>query len=224
MWEIRVLGVGWLVLAMCAHAWGLKRKIKTARCKYTFVVNELDSASCPQTVQADRHSEVSLRENPLVPLRAPKGVTANESGEVKEWLSNMEKQLSDELQKSNDINSTLARHETSLTKAEQLLAEYQSNFTAIFRMLRYLEMSIKDQGEISQNLDKKLSGVMLDVVEVNSVLSKKVVTVDGEIHTKNIEVQAVSQVTGCSRAPDAITFKGKALVAGFLILINNEII
>ncbi|WAR11570.1 FGL2-like protein [Mya arenaria] len=198
-----------LLTFSCGELARMKRKIKTHRCKYTFVVNEMDAADCPNSLpslQADREAQVSIPVNPLLPLRAPERISQS-SGEVKEWLSNMEKQLYDELQKTRDINSTLSRHEHSLSKAEKLLTEYQSNFTTVFRMLRYLENTILTHGEISKNLDKKLSGVMLDVVEVNNVLSKKVVTPDGIIQTKNIEVQSVSKVPSCSISPESVVFR-----------------
>lgn len=190
---------------------GLKRKIKTSRCKYVFVVNEVDSQKCPNSLselQADRQPEKSLPNNPLLPLNLPQSVgDKGNLTDTKSWLNNIEKLLYSELRKGEEINTTLSRHEVSLSNAEQLLKDYESNFTAIFRMLRYLETSIQEQNTMSRNLDKKLSGVMLDVVEVNNVLSKKVAKVDGQVQAKDIAVQSVSMVTSCSVAPESIIFR-----------------
>lgn len=203
-----------LILTLCLNCGkvtGLKRRIKTTKCKYTFVVNEMDTANCPSAlsqVQADKEPEKSFRVNPLLPLNVPTTATVENSNELKTWLNNMEKQLYSELKKSDIINTTLSKHEQSLSKAEQVLRDYETNFTTIFRMLRYLESSIQDQNKMSKNLDKKLSGVMLDVVEVNNVLSKKVTAVgDGQIHAKEIDVQSVSKVTSCSLSPETVMYR-----------------
>lgn len=198
----------------CESAKGLKKRIRTSKCKYTFVVNEMNTAvNCPNALsqlQADTEPQISFRANPLLPLKVPHTVSERQnSGEMKSWLNNMEKQLYQELKKSDQINTTLSKHEISLSKAEKLLTEYQSNFTAIFRMLRYLESSIQEQSSTSRNLDKKLSGVMLDVVEVNNVLSKKVTTKDGQVHSKDIQVQSVSKVTSCSVSPETVIYRGQ---------------
>lgn len=198
----------------CGKVTGLKRRIKTAKCKYTFVVNEMDTANCPNAlsqVQADKEPEKSFRVNPLLPLSVPTTVTQTEnSNELKSWLNNMEKQLYHELKKSDEINTTLTKHEQSLSKAEQILRNYETNFTAIFRMLRYFENSMQDQNKMFKNLDKKVSGVMLDVVEVNNVLSKKpTAAVDGQVQAKEIEVQSVSKVTSCSVSPETVIYRGE---------------
>lgn len=203
----------WMVIFwnICHAEHGMKRKIKTSRCRYTFVVNEIDTQNCPNALsqlQADTQPEKSLYVNPLLPLNVPQQVTEGEnSKEVKSWLNNLEKQLYKELKKGDEINTTLSKHEQSLSNAEKLLKEYESNFTAIFRMLRFLETSIQDQNAMSRNLDKKLSGVMLDVVEVNNVLSKKVAKVDGQVHAKEIQVQSVSKVTSCSVSPETVIYR-----------------
>ena len=194
---------------------GKKRRIKTSKCKYTFVVNEVDTSNCPNAlseVQADKYTEKSFQVNPLLPLRVPTSqvVSDEKAKEVTSWLSNMEKQLYEELKKSDVINTTLTKHESSLSKAEKILRQYEANFTAIFRMLQYLESSLQNQNKVSKNIDKKLNGVMLDVVEVNNVLSKKVtISADGKPQGKVIDVKSVSAVTSCSVAPETVKYRGR---------------
>ncbi|KAH3778697.1 hypothetical protein DPMN_180167 [Dreissena polymorpha] len=208
--KIRVTLFTILYCILCCSSSGLKKRIKTNKCKYTFVVNEVDTSSCPnaiQQLQADVYQpQTSVPASPYLPLQAPENIRGNPS-EVKEWLTNMEKQLYEELQKSSTLNNTLTRHETSISTTEKKLQEYEKNLTMIFRMLRYLEGSLNEQGEASRQMDRKLSGVMLDVVEVNSVLSKKITVVDGNIRGKHIEVQSASSVTGCSVSPESVVFR-----------------
>ena len=195
----------------------LKRRIKTRKCRYEFVVNEMDTSNCPGTLsklQADKEPGKSLYKNPLQSafnLNVPAQLDSiGNSGEVKSWLNSMEEQLFAELRKTNEINSTLSKHEMSLNKAEKMLATSQSNFTSVFRMLRYLEQSIQKQGLHIRNLDKKVSGVMLDVVEVNNIVSNTVPVVNGhQAKGKEIEVQSASQITSCTKSPEVITFRGK---------------
>ena len=195
-----------------------KRKIKTSKCRYTFVVNEMDTANCPNALsqlQADKVAEkpISVSTNYQNPFaQIPQYTPKENNGEVVTWLNNMEKQLLDQRHKTVQINSTISKHETTLNKAEQILGTYESNFTAIFRMLRYLEESIRDQHEVSRNLDNKLSSIMLDVVEVNNVLSKKVPASGTELLDKAIQVQSVSKVHTCSDSPEAVKFKGMYLM------------
>ena len=192
----------------------LKRKIKTTKCKYTFVVNEMDMSNCPNALpalQADKHAKKPVTaytnyQNPYT--KQEKAESSTENTEVITWLGNMEKQLMDQMDKTVEINSTINKHEATLSKAEQALGTYESNFTAIFRMLRYLEESIREQSEVSRNLDNKLSGIMLDVVEVNNVLSKKVPAGGDKLIDKVIQVQSVSKVHNCPSSPDVIKFKG----------------
>lgn len=186
-----------------------QRRVKTTKCKYTFIVNEMDTSNCPsalQQLQADREPEKSVRVNPLLPQDVPLGENPKE---VKKWLNTLESKFYEELKRSDEINTTLSKHEVSLKHAEKLLTEYQSNFTAIFRMLRFLENSIQDQSMTSKHLDKKLSGILLDVMEVNNVLSKKAVSIDGQVQDKNIEVQSVSKITSCTKSPEAVVYRGK---------------
>ena len=199
----------------------LKRKIKTTKCKYTFVVNEMDMANCPNALpalQADKSAKkpvtINTRyQNPF--MKREKTESSAENTEVITWLGNMEKQLMDQLDKTVEINSTINKHEVTLSKAEQALGTYESNFTAIFRMLRYLEESIREQSEVSRNLDNKLSGIMLDVVEVNNVLSKKVPAGGDKLIDKVIQVQSVSQVHSCPSSPEVIKFKGMNNIYSF---------
>ena len=189
-----------------------KRRIKSAKCKYTFVVNEFGGENCPNVTpqqQADALPQKSYRESPLLQRSALHNMPLRNSSELTSWLTNMEKQLVEELRKSIDINTTLSQHQNTLSKTEKLLTEYESNFTSIFRMLRYLESSIQDQTMMSANLDKKLSGVMLDMAEVNTVLTKKVAKKDdGNVQRKFIEVQSATQTFSCSKSPESIVYRG----------------
>ena len=212
--EIRLkLFILWMYLILNVNS--SKRKIKTSKCRYTFVVNEMDTKNCPNALpqlQADKVVEtpVSANTNYQNPFfRLPQSTSVENNEEVLTWLNNMEKQLLEQLHKTVEINSTISKHETTLNKAEQMLGTYESNFTAIFRMLRYLEESLREQHEVSRNLDNKLSGIMLDVVEVNNVLSKKVPASGTELLDKAIQVQSVSQVHTCSDSPEVVKFKGK---------------
>ncbi|KAL3859865.1 hypothetical protein ACJMK2_010054 [Sinanodonta woodiana] len=189
-----------------------KRHISSTKCKYTFVVNELDSSSCPNALsplQADKDTNSnleSLSSQRIIPF--PTGTNGQSTQELVTWLNSMEKQLVQEVRKSHIINTTLAKHDSELERAEIILDEYRSNFTSVFKMLRYLEQKITRQHEVSRNLDNKLSNIMLDVAEVNNVLSKKVPTKNGLLQDKEIKVQNAAKVNACSATTsEAVVFK-----------------
>ena len=174
----------------------------------------MDTTNCPNALpqlQADKVAETPVTINTKYqnPFVNPQNVASSaENTEVITWLGNMEKQLMDQLHKTVAINSTINKHEVTLNKAEQALGTYESNFTTIFRMLRYLEELIREQNEVSRNLDNKLSGIMLDVVEVNNVLSKKIPVTGDKLIDKAIQVQSIPQVRTCPSSPEVVKFKG----------------
>ncbi|KAK3581103.1 hypothetical protein CHS0354_033893 [Potamilus streckersoni] len=190
-----------------------QRHIRSTKCKYTFVVNELDTSSCPNALsqlQADKDTNSnldSLSSLRTIPFQA--ATNGQSTQELVNWLNSMEKQLVQEVRKSHIINTTLAKHDSELERAEIILDEYRSNFTSVFKMLRYLEQRITSQHEVSRNLDNKLSSIMLDVAEVNNVLSKKVPTKNGLLQDKEIKVQNAAKVNSCSTTSEAVPFKGK---------------
>ena len=68
------------------------------------------------------------------------------------------------------------------------------------------------QRKINRSLNKKLSNVLLDVVEVNNVLTRVPKTSqDGvKVTTKNFTVQSVAHVRSCPGVTDkSPTFRGK---------------
>lgn len=177
---------------------------KGANCAYTIVVNELDSSHCPsmtQPVQSDR----IVDDDADYPKRV--GSNVNEVHGLTSKIHNVEATLLGEIVKNRELNSTLVEHTVLLKKAEDLFNMYQNNFTSLFRTIMFIEQKIRKQKEISRNLDNKLSNIMLDVVEVNNVLSRKSTGPGTSLQQKEIKVESASHVRQCGITKDTVVFK-----------------
>nr|KAG5703448.1 hypothetical protein BaRGS_022497 [Batillaria attramentaria] len=126
---------------------------------------------------------------------------------LKSQVRELEGRLLEEMVRSREINSTLARHSASLAAAEGRLAAYQANFTSVFRAMMFVQRQLQRQRKINKSLNKKLSNVLLDVVEVNNVLTRVPTSPrDGTVTTtKNFDVQSVAKVRSCPGVTDKST-------------------
>lgn len=181
---------------------------KTPNCEYVFVVNEFDTSKCPalgnQAYQADSYP---ASHNGQMPRAAQGGKNIDN---LSSKMRDMETRLFDEMVKNRELNSTLSRHEHMLKHAIELLHAYKSNFSSIFRTMMYMETKLKHQRSMSRSLNHKLSNVILDVVEVNNVLTKKVPTADRTVQDKAISVESVASVRSCPGITDrSKVYKGK---------------
>ena len=186
-----------------------KSKSATAHgtnCAYTIVVNELDSSQCPamtQPVQSDRIQHDDDDDH------YEKKVSPNEVHGLTSKIHTVEATLLGEIVKNRELNTTLVEHTVMLKKAEDLFNMYQNNFTSLFRTIMFMEQKIRKQKEISRNLDNKLSTIMLDVVEVNNVLSRRTTGPGTSLKQKQIKVESASHVRQCGITKDTTIFKGK---------------
>ncbi|XP_076470094.1 uncharacterized protein LOC143300366 [Babylonia areolata] len=125
-------------------------------------------------------------------------------GVLKSQVRDLEERLLQEMVMSRQLNSTLGRHDSALLQAEKRLADYQANFTTLYRAMVFVQRQLHRQRKVNKNLNKKLSNVMLDVVEVNNVLTRVPTSPrDGVKATaKTFHVQSVAKVRSCPGVTD----------------------
>ncbi|XP_067651297.1 techylectin-5B-like [Haliotis asinina] len=193
------------VLMLKAHGMAARQQrasTKTPNCEYVFVVNEFDTSKCPalgsQAYQADSYPASHNGQMP----RVAHGARGKNIDNLSSKMRDMESRLFDEMVKNRELNSTLSRHEHMLKHAIEMLHAYKSNFSSIFRTMMYMETKLKHQRSMSRSLNHKLSNVILDVVEVNNVLTKKVPTSDRTVQDKAISVESVASVRSCPGITD----------------------
>ncbi|GFR93900.1 fibrinogen-like protein 1 [Elysia marginata] len=201
---------------------------KSDLCTYTLVVHEFDTSRCtaykPEYVLADgadrqrphddapsaysSSAEKGKRRRPRPSdTGAGKGRTSGnspqdeDSPELGTMLKDVENKLLEEMVRNRALNSTLSRHEALLQEARNTLESYRSNFTSVFYQMMQVERKLHRQRRINRSLNKKLSNVILDVVEVNNVISKKLpasgAPVDGNAGGKHFAVESSSSIRAC---------------------------
>ncbi|KAH9495258.1 hypothetical protein Btru_016200 [Bulinus truncatus] len=156
----------------------------TSHCSYTVVVNEFDVSKCPtlgERAQSDwahaggRHSS-EARAGGRQRVAGSGSGGGEDAVSLSSLVKDMEAKLLDEMVRNRELNATLARHETLLGHAEKTLEAYRANFSSVFRTMMSMERKLQHQRKINRSLNKKLSNVILDVVEVNNVLTNKLPT------------------------------------------------
>ncbi|KAK3086207.1 hypothetical protein FSP39_015207 [Pinctada imbricata] len=163
-------------------------------------------SSCPNSIHDTQNDVHSNRLTPAVPQLFRQSSTKGIQDLV-DRLSLVEQHLDDEVLKNDFLNKTISKQEQTLQRADKLLQECRGNFSKIFRLMNHLERTIQSQKTEYRQLDKKVSSVVLDVVEVNNVLAKKTVPIDGNTSTskKEILVESAAKIQGCGLTnPDAI--------------------
>lgn len=178
--------------------------VRSTKCAYTIVVNEVDASQCPvmtQPVQSDHTANGKTQKKSTVSSSEVQGLTSK--------IHNVETTLLGEIVKNRELNTTLTQHSIMLEKAEDRFLKYQNNFTSLFRAIMFMEQKIRKQKEISRNLDNKLSNIMLDVVEVNNVLSRKTPGPGTSLKDKQIKVESAAHVRQCGITDDTDIFQGK---------------
>ena len=189
-----------------------RKTLKTKRCKYTFVVKEmpLGSASCPNSVNEVPQKDIfSKYSKPMTSMTSM--VKDGEIQNLAMRLQHIEQNLNGEIQKNDFLNATISKQERDLQKADHQLQECRGNFSKIFKLVNHLERTIQAQKTHYRDLEKKVSSVVLDVVEVNNVLAKKTAPLSGipNVDKKEILVESVANIRSCGLTnPDAI-FRGK---------------
>ncbi|XP_014773323.1 techylectin-5B [Octopus bimaculoides] len=176
--------------------------VRSTKCAYTIVVNEVDASQCPvmtQPVQSDHTADGKAQKKSTVSSSEVHGLTSK--------IHSVETTLLGEIVKNRELNTTLTHHSIMLQKAEDRFLKYQNNFTSLFRAIMFMEQKIRKQKEISRNLDNKLSNIMLDVVEVNNVLSRKTPGPGTSLKDKQIKVESAAHVRQCGITDDTDIFQ-----------------
>lgn len=200
-----------------------KKMLKTKRCKYTFVVKEMaEGGHCPNQVQeypqADKTMEIaSVAADPRNPYSIIKSTTnqilsGTKFTELEKRLRAVESMLEDQTEENTNLNQTIIKQDSKLKQCDKMIGDYHKNITNMYRLMNHLQRVIGDQKKGYRELEKKVSGIVLDVVEVNNVLEKKVTTFDNTVSLKrkNIQVETISKVLNCGQTNPETTFKGNS--------------
>ncbi|GFO25422.1 fibrinogen-like protein 1 [Plakobranchus ocellatus] len=194
-------------------------------CSYTLVVHEFDVSQCSAQKSEYKLADGADRERPHDDAPSPYVSSARKSRSYQPRPSNVHKsggskhkadedapvlsslvqdvenKLLEEMVRNRALNSTLARHEALLQEARHTLEAYRSNFTSVFYQMMQVERKLHRQRRINRSLNKKLSNVILDVVEVNNVISTKLPastgTVGGTTTGKQFAVESSSAIRAC---------------------------
>ncbi|ESO92856.1 hypothetical protein LOTGIDRAFT_162333, partial [Lottia gigantea] len=168
-------------------------------CEYKFIVPQNDDPRChsvlPMADISDGDSQADVFQDRTERIIKQPKFKNMERLDYK--LRDMESRLLDEVVKNRELNSTLERHERLLQKGESLLATYKSKLSRVFRAIMLMEQKLKRQRKISRNLNQKLSNVVLDVVEVNNYLMKRVPNVN-LANDKQIIVESIADSRVCT--------------------------
>lgn len=198
VWVLVFLLTSWLHLCEFKNTKVGRKIIRTQRCKYTFVVKEVDAGNCPSSIQP--------------PLQADDQqlVMSGDMSALINRLQEVEKQLDGEKKKNSNLNESISKQELTLKKADSMLEQYQSNFSNIFHIINHLERSLHAQKSGYKDLEKKVSSVVLDVLEMNNILTTKVVPSDNSnVNLKDVQVESVSKIHNCGLTNVDATFRGK---------------
>lgn len=232
-WQARCLT--WLLVfvittSLCRASGQSEAKVKTSHCSYTLVVNEFDASKCPamhpDVMARDSSFDQGYAQHPFKMDYPPGGrvmhdkhdnVNTNGNGNVDVLamhVRELDKRLAEETVRTHELNSTLARQASTLAAAEKQLSTYAANFTAVYRSMMFVHRQLKRQRKINKSLSKKVSNILLDVVEVNNVLTRAPTSShDGVITTasKNFQVQSVPKVSSCPGITNkSTTYKGES--------------
>lgn len=95
-----------------------------------------------------------------------------------------------------------------------MMNDYYKNIINMFCLMNYFQRLINGQKQGYWELEKKVFGIVLDVVEVNNVFEKKVMVFDNivSMKCKNIQVEIIFKVFNCGQINFEIIFKGRGLI------------
>ncbi|XP_033754642.1 fibrinogen-like protein 1 [Pecten maximus] len=162
-----------------------RKIIRTQRCKYTFVVKEVAAGHCPTSIQPPIQSD-------------DQQLMSGDMSTLISRLQEVEKQLDGEMMKNNNLTESISKQELTLKKADYMLEQYRSNFSNLFHIIHHLERSLHTQRSSYRDLEKKVSSVVLDVLEMNNILTTKVSPSDNSNPIlKDVQVQSVSKIHNC---------------------------
>lgn len=176
-----------------------KKTIKTKRCRYVFVVKEMDTSSCPNEITSQRpiDNEVITEDfrNDMHPRKPLFKGGSNDIEDLNNRLQNMEQELDHEKQKNSNLNVTISKQEMTLQN--------------MYRFINNMKIDQHKQKQKYNELEKKFIGMELDVAEVNNVLTKRGTL--SEVSTgetqKEIPVQSAAKTHSCAMTNPDTTFQ-----------------
>jgi len=178
-----------------------KKIVKTKRCRYVFVVKEMDTSNCPKNIETQPPVESEVISEEFASdmyVRNPRNSLGSKyMQDLTNRLQNMEQQLDGEIQKNTNLNMTITKQEMSLQN--------------MYRFINNMKTDQHKQHQKYRDLEKKFISMELNVAEVNNVLAKKGTLSEVILRDmkKEIPVQNAAKSHSCATTePDAM-FRGK---------------
>lgn len=176
-----------------------KKMLKTKRCRYVFVVKEMDTSTCSNNIATEPALESEITSESFasdVYMKNPRhGGGTKYIQDLTNRLQNMEQQLDGEIQKNTNLNMTIAKQEMTLQN--------------MYKFINNIKTDQHKQKEKYRDLEKKFISMELNVAEVTNVLSKKGTLSEvalGDIK-KDIPVQSASKTHNCATTEPDATFR-----------------
>ncbi len=140
---------------------------KPPKCKYSFVVNELDSSKCPillDNLNSHYKSTAMQSEQPM----GRRGRHGNgfrnqannyEDSRLNKRIEMLEDKLSKETEENQVLRTSLEEHSKLLMRAEKTLDNQNVNLTNLLQNMQDLNYKLNKQRMVWRNMDNKLSGM-----------------------------------------------------------------
>ena len=217
-------------------------KSRHHRCRYTFVINEMDTSDCPTVSSSHEQRSRSVNENSHHDRQSSVDMQQSQPSDSVVWslsqqayLNSLQglqhdlKQLEDSIQRQKDFTHKLEYRillqDQRLTKQEHGSQLTWANFTGLTDQMRRLTETLEWQKDQQRSLDRKVSGLMLDMAELTAQMAEQTqlatsshdgVGLAGQgykpgkaRHHKRLYVESTSQITACQHLPNATKFHGK---------------
>ena len=178
-------------------------------CMYSFVVNELDSSKCPMVLQQMQNMQ---NEQPKHKSEAELSEADLETIDNMQFkMESLQTKLYQEIAENRKIEKDLLEQGKVVQKTERSMIYHEHNITRLMSAIKRLEITLQKQRIYSKNVDNKLAGVMLDVIEVNNRLDRND-QLQNAAPVKSVQVQASSR-TACPgvQGENITRYKGKVV-------------
>ena len=140
---------------------------KAPHCKYSFVVNEVDSSKCPillDNLNSHYKSSAMQSEQPMGRRGRHGNGFRNQAhfgdNRLHKRIEMLEDKLSKETEENQVLRTSLDEHSKLLMQAEKTLANQNVNLTNLLLNMHDINHKLNKQRMVWRNMDNKLSGTV----------------------------------------------------------------
>lgn len=129
-------------------------------------------------------------------------------------VASLESTVLEEMVSNRELRTTIMLQEQLIKRLNYSMTSRGDAYKRLEFEFGELRDSSSRQREYQRSIDNKLAGVMLDVAEVNNMLSEKTDQrkIRKELENKMIAVESASEKSQCSVPPNVTRYKGKVLL------------